>query len=120
MTSPCNSHSIAPINLPVRPPILPSALLTPRAAPLIAGPAADVTRVSPWEAFDCTFVAVSLDLDAASEAFSVVDACRSGVRERWLRRIGGWRSRSIRAPAVAGIGGSGDKGQRIEDERKGR
>ena len=52
------------MTLPVRPPILPRAPVTPLAAPAMAGPAALVTRDRPWEAL----LAVSL---AAAVAFSV-------------------------------------------------
>ena len=59
----------------MRPPILSSALPTPCAAPLSAGPAEDVTLDRPVEAFDWTVEAVSFDFVAASLAASVVDAC---------------------------------------------
>lgn len=46
------------INLPVRPPMRPRTVPTLFAAPLIAGPAEDVTLESPSEAFDLYSVAV--------------------------------------------------------------
>lgn len=68
------------MSLPVRPPIRPKALLTPCAAPLRAGPAEDVTRESPCEAFDVasdafSFVLLAV-LEAASAAWEVVEAWR--------------------------------------------
>lgn len=64
------------ITLPVRPPILLIALLALCAAPLIAGPADEVTLERPPEAFEVAFEAVSLVLVAVSLAASVVEACR--------------------------------------------
>ena len=64
------------IILPVRPPILPIALLTLCAAPLTAGPADEVTLERPCEVFEVTSEAVSLDFAAMSLAASVVEACR--------------------------------------------
>jgi len=45
------------INLPVRPPMRPKAFPTLFAAPLMAGPADDVTLERPSEAFDLYSVA---------------------------------------------------------------
>lgn len=64
------------INLPVRPPILPSVLLTPCAAPLRADPPEEVTLERPCEALEVTSVAVSFDFAAVDFAASVVEACR--------------------------------------------
>lgn len=68
------------MSLPVRPPIFPSALLRPCPALLSTGPAEEVTRVRPCEAFDVTLDAASFDLvavlEAASAACAVVEACR--------------------------------------------
>lgn len=62
----------------MRPPILPKTLLTRLAAPLIAGPAEELTFDKPSEALDCMLATVSFAFDvvweAASVAFSVVDA----------------------------------------------
>lgn len=73
-------HSTKDMSLPVRPPILPTKFPTPCAALLIAGPAADVTRVRPSEAFDvapdAAFDAVSFVLAVAFEAVSVAEAYR--------------------------------------------
>ena len=68
------SHCTNPISLPVLPPIRSIVLLTPWAAPLIAGPADDVTFDNPSEAFDCVLRAVSLVAEAALEAASWVEA----------------------------------------------
>lgn len=70
-----DSHCTKDIILPVRPPILPIALLTRCAAPLTAGPADEVTLESPPEAFEVAFEAVCLDFAAMSLAASVVEAC---------------------------------------------
>ena len=68
------------MSLPVRPPIFPRALLTPCPALLSAGPADEVTRVRPCEAFDVALEAASFDLvavlEAALAACVVVEACR--------------------------------------------
>lgn len=61
------------INLPVLPPILPRALLTLLAAPLTAGPAAEVTRDNPSEALDL----MSWAFEAAS--LVVVDSNRRAI-----------------------------------------
>lgn len=72
------------INRPVRPPIFPRALEALLAAPLIAGPAAEVTLDRPSEAFDRYSAAVSDAFDAvffaASVALAVVDSQRLAVR----------------------------------------
>ncbi len=52
------------------------ALVTLCAAPLMAGPADEVTLERPCEAFEVAFEAVSFDFAAASLAASVVEACR--------------------------------------------
>jgi hypothetical protein len=72
------------ISRPVRPPIFPRAFPTPLAAPLIAGPAAEVTLDRPSEALllysaadDEALEAVSF---AASVAFEVVDSNLAVVR----------------------------------------
>ena len=84
-----HSHSTNDTNLPVRPPILPKAWPTPWAAPLIAGPADDVTLESPCEAFDVILDAASLDfvavLEAASAACEVVEAWRWALRRARAR-----------------------------------
>lgn len=71
-------------NRPVRPPTRPRALPTLFAAPLIAGPAEEVTRERPSEAFDLYFAAVSDAFEAvsfaASVALAVVDSNRRDVR----------------------------------------
>ena len=76
-------HSTAWIKRPVLPPILPSVELTPLAAPLSAGPAAEVTRVRPSEALlwmlETGDLAVDVASEAASVAFCVVDALRRHV-----------------------------------------
>jgi hypothetical protein len=59
------------INLPVLPPIFPRVFPRLLAAPLIAGPADDVTFDRPSEAFDWNFEAVSDAFDAVSFAASV-------------------------------------------------
>lgn len=64
------------IILPVRPPILLTALLALCATPLTAGPADEVTLERPPEALEVAFEAVSLVLVAVSLAASVVEACR--------------------------------------------
>jgi hypothetical protein len=71
-------------SLPVLPPIFPRALPTPLAAPLIAGPAAELTLDRPSEAlllysaaFCDAFEAESL---AASVAFEAVDSNLAVVR----------------------------------------
>ena len=77
-----HSHSTKDISLPVRPPIPPTALPTPWAAPLRVGPADEVTFDKPCEAFEVAFEAVCFDFSAALEAASVVEACRlAGWRE---------------------------------------
>jgi hypothetical protein len=72
------------ISFPVRPPIRPNALPTLFAAPVIAGPADDVTLERPSEAFDLYFAAVWEAFEAvcfaASEALEVVDSNRRVVR----------------------------------------
>jgi hypothetical protein len=84
--------STKPMNLPVRPPILPREFATPFAAPEIAGPAAEVTLERPswaleayWDADPEAFEAVSL---AASVAFAV--ALDSNLRAA-MRRAPDWR-----------------------------
>lgn len=72
--------------LPVRPPMLPIALLALCAAPLTAGPADEVTLERPCEAFEVAFEAVSLDFAAVSLAASVVEACRLVVW-RAMKRV---------------------------------
>lgn len=81
-----DSHCTKDIILPVRPPMLPIALLTPCAAPLTAGPADEVTLERPCEAFEVAFEAVSLDFVAVSLAASVVEACRLVVW-RAIKRV---------------------------------
>lgn len=76
-----NSHSLTnEMSLPVRPPMLPRALLTLDAAPLRAGLAEEVTRERPCEALDVALDAASLDLAAvlvaASVTWEVAEACR--------------------------------------------
>ena len=75
-----DSLSTNDISLPVRPPILPTALPTPCAAALRPELADDVTRERPCDAFDCTLERVSFDfaavVEAVSFAASVVEACR--------------------------------------------
>lgn len=87
------------MSLPVRPPIFPRALLTPCPALLSAGPADEVTRVRPCEAFDVALEAASFDLvavlEAASAAWEVVEACR------WRPTIR--TCRSVNLAAVADI-----------------
>ena len=61
------------ISLPVLPPTLLKAFPTPFAAPDIAGPAEDVTRDRPCEAFEVTEEVVSFALEVAFEATSDVD-----------------------------------------------
>ena len=53
------------MTLPVRPPSFPRVLVTPLAAPMMAGPAALVTRERPSEAFAVVFFAVSAAFCAA-------------------------------------------------------
>ena len=60
------------INFPVLPPTFPSALPRVFAAPLIAGPADEVTFDRPSEAFDWR-------LEAACEAFAVVSFAESAA-----------------------------------------
>ena len=79
-------HCTKDIILPVRPPILPIALLTLCAAPLAAGPADEVTFERPCEAFEVALEAVSLDFAAVSLAASVVEACRLVVW-RAMKRV---------------------------------
>ena len=74
-----HSHSTNDISLPVRPPILPTVLVTPCAALLRADPPDEDTFESPSEAFDVALEAVSFDLAAVSFATSVVEACRRFV-----------------------------------------
>lgn len=85
------------INFPVLPPIFPSEFPRPLTAPLMAGPAVEVTRDSPSEAFDLYSEAVCEAFEAvsfvASVALPVVDSnlradrpgslvdCRSTLRE---------------------------------------
>ena len=90
------AHSTNDMSFPVLPPIFPSCLLIPCAAPLIAGPAEEVTLDRPWEALDCTLEAVSLVLEAALEATSWVEAC---LRDLWrpTRRV----CRSMKRGATA-------------------
>lgn len=70
--------------MPVLPPTFPSALETPLAALLIAGPADEVTLERPSEAFDLYSEAVSDAFEAvsfaASVALVVVDSNRRTVR----------------------------------------
>lgn len=89
-------HCTKDIILPVRPPMLPIALLTLCAAPLTAGPADEVTLERPCEAFEVALEAVSLDFAAASWAASVVEACRLVVW-RAMKRV----CRSIRRDGAA-------------------
>ena len=72
--------------LPVRPPMLPIALLALCAARLTAGPADEVTLERPCEAFEVAFEAVSLDFAAVSLAASLVEACRLVVW-RAMKRV---------------------------------
>lgn len=74
-----HSHSTKEISFPVRPPILPSVLVTPCAAELRADPPDEDTFESPSEALDVALEADSFDLAAASFATSVVEACRRFV-----------------------------------------
>ena len=71
------------MTLPVLPPIRPRALPTPRAAPLIAGPADDVTLERPSDAFDDA-------VDAAVEAFVAPSAAMFAAVEvvELFRRLG--------------------------------
>ena len=64
------------INLPVRSPTPPSVPVTPRAAPLRAGPADEVTFERPWVAFVVILETASLDFAFAFVAASAVEACR--------------------------------------------
>lgn len=79
-------RSMKAISLPVLPPIRPRALLNPFAAPLIAGPAAELTLERPSEALLLKSDAVSDAFDAESFAASVallaVDSKRAGVRPK--------------------------------------
>ena len=79
------------MSLPVRPPIFPRALLTPCPALLRAGPADEVTRERPSDAFDVALEAVSFDLvavvEAASAAWEVVEACRGRPAIRSCRSV---------------------------------
>ena len=84
------------MNLPVRPPTLPSAFPTRLAAPLNAGPAAEVTLDSPSEAFEVAPEATSLDLAAALEAASVVEA--------FLRVVGRAKNRLCRIKSLDAVG----------------
>lgn len=74
--------------------MLPSVLLTPCAAPLIADPPEELTLDRPCEAFEVTSEAVSFDFAAVSFAASVVEAFRLVVwraakREcRSIKRVG--------------------------------
>lgn len=81
-----DSHCTKDIILPVRPPMLPTVLLTPCAARLTAGPADEVTFERPSEAFEVAFEAVSLDFVAVSLAASAVEACRLVVW-RAMKRV---------------------------------
>ena len=69
---------------------LPTALPTLLAAPLSAGPAAEVTLLSPSEALDWNPDAVSLAFDEASDAallaFSVAEECRSCPARRGAKK----------------------------------
>lgn len=65
--------------------MLPIALLTPCAAPLTAGPAAEVTLERPPDTFEVAFEAVSLDFAAVSLAASVLEACRLVVWRAIIR-----------------------------------
>ena len=73
-----------PMSRPVLPPIRPRAFPTLFAAPLMAGPADDVTFDRPSEAFDLNSVAVCEAFEAvsfaASVALAVVDSNRRDVR----------------------------------------
>ena len=77
------------IKLPTLPPSLLTELLTPSAAPLMAGPVDNVTFERPDEAFDVTFEAASFPfsavLEAAWVASEVVEACRRAVRRATTR-----------------------------------
>ena len=91
------SHSTNDISLPVRPPILPTALLIPCEARLRPEPADVVTLERPCEAFVCTLEAVSFVFAAVfaavSLAASVVEACRLVVwraMKRVCRSIDRW------------------------------
>ena len=81
-----DAHCTKDIILPVRPPMLPTALLTLCAAPLTAGPADEVTFERPSEVFEVAFEAVSLDFVAVSLATSAVEACRLVVW-RAMKRV---------------------------------
>ena len=88
------SHSTVEMSLPTGPPIPRTALLILWVAPVIAGPADDLTLDKPSAAFDCILVAVSfvfeVACEAASLAFSVVEAHRRGdLRVRNWRLL--WR-----------------------------
>ena len=82
------------MSLPTGPPIPRTALLILWVAPVIAGPADNLTLDKPSVAFDCMLVAVSfvfeVACEAASLAFSVVEAHRRGdLRVRNWRLL--WR-----------------------------
>ena len=70
------------MSLPTGPPIPRTALLILVIVPVTAGPADDLTLDKPSAALDCILLAVSFVLevacDAASLAFSVVEAHRRG------------------------------------------
>lgn len=67
-----NIHSTKAISLPVLPPTLPNAFRAPDNAPLIAGPADEVTLDNPCEALEVADEAVSFAFEAVSDA---VEAC---------------------------------------------
>ncbi len=95
------------INLPVRPPILPSVLLIRCAAPLKAGPPEEVTLERPSEAFEVTSEAFSFDFAAVFFAASVVEACRLMV----------WRVTKRECRSIRRDGAAGDMKERAPDIR---
>lgn len=94
--------STKPIRRPVRPPTLPRALLTPLAAPAMAGPAALVTRLRPWDALEEASEAVSF---AAWAAFSVVVDWKRAPKRACLRADDRIMGRIATADIVSVVGG---------------
>lgn len=93
-----NIRSTKPITLPVRPPTLPRALDRPLAAPVIAGPAAEVTRDRPSVALDLYSAAEFL---AASAVFCAVDDAVLSKRRAATVRRGRTACRRRRGRAMA-------------------
>jgi len=79
-------RSIKATNRPVRPPTRPSAPVTPFAALVIAGPAADVTRERPCDALAVYSDAVDEALLAACLAVSVAFVVVEVDSKRTMRR----------------------------------